>query len=77
MLAGGGTMFKDFYKRLQNSVKKIVDDRIAANTARLGLDVKVSLTLLTSINLKYYLFVYFLSIHLDMQVLVFTVMFYI
>ncbi|KAF3336343.1 actin-related protein 3 isoform X2 [Carex littledalei] len=40
VLAGGGTMFKDFYRRLQNSVKKIVDDRIAANTARLGLDVK-------------------------------------
>ncbi|KAJ1695951.1 hypothetical protein LUZ63_012649 [Rhynchospora breviuscula] len=40
VLAGGGTIFKDFYKRLQNSVKKIVDDRIAANTARLGLDVK-------------------------------------
>ncbi|KAJ3681176.1 hypothetical protein LUZ60_015665 [Juncus effusus] len=39
VLAGGATIFKDFSKRLQNSVKKIVDDRIAANTARLGLDV--------------------------------------
>lgn len=59
VLAGGGTIFKDFYKRLQNSVKKIVDDRIAANTARLGLDVKVSLTLLTFINLQ----ISFLSVY--------------
>ncbi|XP_072971024.1 actin-related protein 3-like [Typha angustifolia] len=40
VLSGGSTMFKDFHKRLQNDVKKIVDDRIAASTARLGLDVK-------------------------------------
>lgn len=39
-------MFKDFHKRLQKDVKKIVDDRIAASSARLGLDVKVSIELL-------------------------------
>ncbi|OAY65340.1 actin-related protein 3-like [Ananas comosus] len=40
VLSGGSTMFKDFHKRLQKDVKKIVDDRIAASSARLGLDVK-------------------------------------
>lgn len=46
VLSGGSTMFKDFHKRLQKDVKKIVDDRIAASSARLGLDVKVSIELL-------------------------------
>jgi len=35
-------MFKDFHKRLQNDIKKIVDDRVAAINARHRVEVKVS-----------------------------------
>lgn len=36
VLSGGTTMFKDFGKRLQRDIKKIVDTRMQANIARLG-----------------------------------------
>ena len=36
VLSGGTTMFKDFGRRLQRDVKKIVDYRLEANMARLG-----------------------------------------
>lgn len=36
VLSGGTTMFKDFGRRLQRDVKKHVDNRMAANIARLG-----------------------------------------
>ncbi|KAH9331351.1 hypothetical protein KI387_003459, partial [Taxus chinensis] len=36
VLSGGSTMFKDFQRRLQRDIKKIVDSRIAASDARLG-----------------------------------------
>lgn len=35
-------MFKDFHRRLQRDLKKIVDARIVASAARLDGDVKVS-----------------------------------
>jgi actin-related protein 3 len=35
-------MFKDFHKRLQNDIKKIVDERVAATNARHRVVVKVS-----------------------------------
>jgi actin-related protein 3 len=35
-------MFKDFHKRLQNDIKKIVDDRVAATNARHRVEVRVS-----------------------------------
>jgi len=35
-------MFKDFHKRLQNDIKKIVDERVAATNARHRVEVKVS-----------------------------------
>jgi len=35
-------MFKDFHKRLQNDIKKIVDDRVAATNARHCVEVRVS-----------------------------------
>ncbi|XP_008799925.1 actin-related protein 3-like [Phoenix dactylifera] len=40
VLSGGSTMFKDFHKRLQRDLKKIVDDRIDASNARHGMDIK-------------------------------------
>ncbi|XP_015074111.1 actin-related protein 3-like isoform X1 [Solanum pennellii] len=40
VLSGGSTMFKDFHRRLQRDLKKIVDDRILASDARLGGNVK-------------------------------------
>ncbi|KAL9257875.1 Actin-related protein [Drosera capensis] len=40
VLSGGSTMFKDFNRRLQRDLKKIVDARILANEARLGGEVK-------------------------------------
>ncbi|CAN4112890.1 unnamed protein product [Withania somnifera] len=40
ILSGGSTMFKDFHRRLQRDLKKIVDDRILASNARLGGNVK-------------------------------------
>lgn len=38
VLSGGSTMFKDFGRRLQRDVKKIVDTRLDANAARKGLE---------------------------------------
>ncbi|XP_029122347.1 actin-related protein 3 isoform X2 [Elaeis guineensis] len=40
VLSGGSTMFKDFHRRLQRDVKRIVDTRIVASDARFGGDVK-------------------------------------
>jgi hypothetical protein len=34
-------MFKDFHRRLQRDLKKIVDVRVRASNARLGGDAKV------------------------------------
>jgi actin-related protein len=42
VLSGGSTMFKDFHKRLQTDIKKIVDDRVAATNARHRVEVRVS-----------------------------------
>lgn len=39
-------MFKDFHKRLQNNIKKIVDERVAETNARHRVEVKVSTTML-------------------------------
>ena len=36
-------MFKDFHRRLQRDIKKIVDSRVLASEARLGGEIKVSL----------------------------------
>lgn len=35
-------MFKDFHRRLQRDLKKIVDARVLASDARLGGEVKVN-----------------------------------
>ena len=43
VLSGGSTMFKDFHRRLQRDVKKIVDARVLASDARFGGEVKVSI----------------------------------
>ncbi|KAG9150606.1 hypothetical protein Leryth_008080 [Lithospermum erythrorhizon] len=40
VLSGGSTMFKDFHRRLQRDLKKIVDTRILASDARLGGEIK-------------------------------------
>ncbi|OEL17547.1 Actin-related protein 3 [Dichanthelium oligosanthes] len=40
VLSGGSTMFKDFHKRLQSDIKKIVDDRVAATNARHRVEVR-------------------------------------
>ncbi|GMI70804.1 DISTORTED TRICHOMES 1, ACTIN-RELATED PROTEIN 3, ARABIDOPSIS THALIANA ACTIN-RELATED PROTEIN 3 [Hibiscus trionum] len=40
VLSGGSTMFKDFHRRLQRDVKRIVDARVQAATAHLGGDIK-------------------------------------
>ncbi|XBH63016.1 hypothetical protein VPH35_117095 [Triticum aestivum] len=40
VLSGGSTMFKDFHRRLQRDLKKIVDVRVRASNARLGGDAK-------------------------------------
>lgn len=40
VLSGGSTMSKDFHRRLQRDLKKIVDARIIASEARHGGDVK-------------------------------------
>ncbi|KAJ6898319.1 actin-related protein 3 [Populus alba x Populus x berolinensis] len=47
VLSGGSTMFKDFGRRLQRDLKKIVDTRVLASEARLGGGVKVSIFLFT------------------------------
>jgi actin-related protein 3 len=36
VLSGGTTMFRDFGRRLQRDIKRIVDQRMQANMARLG-----------------------------------------
>ncbi|KAE8661513.1 Actin-related protein 3 [Hibiscus syriacus] len=41
VLSGGSTMFKDFHRRLQRDLKKIVDARVLASYARHGREVKV------------------------------------
>lgn len=35
-------MFKDFHKRLQSDIKKIVDERVAATNAHHRVEVRVS-----------------------------------
>ncbi|KAJ8438564.1 hypothetical protein Cgig2_024653 [Carnegiea gigantea] len=45
VLSGGSTMFKDFHRRLQRDLKKIVDARVQASEARLGGEIKVSVSL--------------------------------
>ncbi|KAI8528083.1 hypothetical protein RHMOL_Rhmol12G0123800 [Rhododendron molle] len=40
VLSGGSTMFKDFNRRLQRDLKKIVDARVLASDARLGGELK-------------------------------------
>ncbi|KAG8503660.1 hypothetical protein CXB51_001670 [Gossypium anomalum] len=40
VLSGGSTMFKDFHRRLQRDLKKIVDARVQAATAHHGGDIK-------------------------------------
>ncbi|KAK5776641.1 hypothetical protein PVK06_044601 [Gossypium arboreum] len=40
VLSGGSTMFKDFHRRLQRDLKKIVDARVLASDARYGGEVK-------------------------------------
>ncbi|KAJ6988851.1 actin-related protein 3 [Populus alba x Populus x berolinensis] len=43
VLSGGSTMFKDFGRRLQRDLKKIVDTRVLTSEARLGGKIKVSI----------------------------------
>ena len=38
-------MFKDFHRRLQRDLKKIVDARILASEARLGGEIKVRIVM--------------------------------
>ncbi|KAJ6318892.1 hypothetical protein OIU76_014283 [Salix suchowensis] len=40
VLSGGSTMFKDFGRRLQRDLKKIVDTRVLTSEARLGGGIK-------------------------------------
>ncbi|KAJ3675480.1 hypothetical protein LUZ60_004522 [Juncus effusus] len=40
VLSGGSTMFKDFHRRLQRDLKKIVDTRAQASSCRHGSDIK-------------------------------------
>jgi len=42
VLSGGSTMFKDFHRRLQRDLKKIVDARVLLSEARLNGEIKVS-----------------------------------
>lgn len=48
VLSGGSTMFKDFHRRLQRDLKKIVDARIVASDARHKGDVKVGFLFIKS-----------------------------
>lgn len=41
VLSGGSTMFKDFNRRLQRDLKKIVDARALASESRHGGEIKV------------------------------------
>jgi actin-related protein 3 len=46
VLSGGSTMFKDFHRRLQRDLKKIVDARVRASNSRLiSGDAKVQTSL--------------------------------
>jgi actin-related protein 3 len=47
-------MFKDFGRRLQRDLKKIVDTRVLASEARLGGGVKVSILLFTRTIKRYF-----------------------
>ncbi|GMH26091.1 hypothetical protein Nepgr_027934 [Nepenthes gracilis] len=40
VLSGGSTIFKDFHRRLERDLKKIVDARVLASEARLGRELK-------------------------------------
>ncbi|KAF4404894.1 hypothetical protein G4B88_006280 [Cannabis sativa] len=40
VLSGGSTMFRDFHRRLQRDLKKIVDARVVASEARLGGEIR-------------------------------------
>lgn len=42
VLSGGSTMFKDFHRRLQRDLKKIVDARALSAETRLNGEIKVS-----------------------------------
>merc|ERR1739848_877129 len=37
ILSGGSTMFKDFGKRLQRDIKRLVDGRLRRNMAKMGI----------------------------------------
>ena len=37
-------MFKDFHRRLQRDLKKIVDARVFASEARIGGEIKVNIS---------------------------------
>lgn len=56
VLSGGSTMFKDFNRRLQRDLKKIVDARVLASDARLGGEAKVSIMLSFFLILLYCLY---------------------
>lgn len=44
-------MFKDFHRRLQRDLKKIVDARVLASDTRLGGELKVIIFILLSLTL--------------------------
>lgn len=46
-------MFKDFHRRLQRDLKKIVDARVLASDARLGGELKVTIFLLVIFFIHY------------------------
>jgi hypothetical protein len=46
VLSGGSTMFKDFHRRLQRDLKKIVDARVHSSNVRVSGDAKVQSYLL-------------------------------
>lgn len=50
VLSGGSTMFKDFNRRLQRDLKKIVDARGHASDARLVGEIKVTLYFILSLR---------------------------
>lgn len=58
-------MFKDFHRRLQRDLKKIVDARVLASEARLGGDIRVSI---------YMHHVVWLSLSLSLSVITLTYM---
>ena len=41
VLSGGSTMFKDFHRRVQRDIKRLVDARVAASEQRSGNLMKV------------------------------------